>query len=83
MGTSATLGPAPGDVTVSTLNEIAANHAKMAKKLAGESTEMCERQPLVVGGFEVTSVDEQPHVPMHLIVAGQDNHVAQAAGFTL
>ncbi|MCP1517694.1 hypothetical protein J2Y74_002004 [Pseudomonas migulae] len=67
---------------MSTLNEIAANHAKMAKKLAGESTEMCERQPLVVGGFEVTSVvDEQPHVPMHLIVAGQDSHLVQAVGY--
>lgn len=66
---------------MSTLNEIAANHAKMAKKLEGESTEMCERQPLVVGGFEVTSVDEQPHVPMHLIVAAQDNHLVQVAGY--
>ncbi|MHC8354722.1 hypothetical protein ACYZTL_05650 [Pseudomonas sp. LB3P81] len=68
---------------MSTLNEIAANHAKMAKKLAGESTEMCERQPLVVGGFEVSSVDEQPHMPLHLIAGVQDNHPGQAAGYAL
>ncbi|MCU1760977.1 hypothetical protein NTD84_14790 [Pseudomonas sp. 14P_8.1_Bac3] len=68
---------------MSTLNEIAANHAKMAEKLAGESTEMCERQPLVVGGFEVTSVDTQPHVPLHLIASAQDNPLGPVVGYAL
>ena len=68
---------------MSTLNEIAANHAKMAKKLVGESTEMCERLPLVVGGFEVSSVDEPPHIALHLIAAAQDNPPGQAAGYLL
>jgi hypothetical protein len=68
---------------VSTLSEIAANHAKMAKKMAGESTEMCERQPMVVGGFEVNSVDEQVQVPFHLIVGAQDTPIALTAGYAL
>jgi hypothetical protein len=55
----------------------------MAKKLAGESTEMCERQPLVVGGFEVTSVDTPPHVPLHLIANAQDTPTGQISGFAL
>ncbi|WP_150709226.1 hypothetical protein [Pseudomonas fluorescens] len=63
---------------MSTLSEIAANHAKMAKKLAGESTELGERQPLVVGGFEVSTVDEPPHMPLHLIAGGQDSVLVQA-----
>lgn len=68
---------------MSTLSEIAANHAKMAKIMAGESTEICERQPLVVGGFEISSVDEQPHMPLHLIASAQENPLMQSAGQTL
>ncbi|MHC8287277.1 hypothetical protein ACYZUD_10730 [Pseudomonas sp. XS1P51] len=66
---------------MSTLNEIAANHARMAKALAGESTEMCERQPQVVGSFEVSSNDEQQHIPLHLIAGVQDNPLGLAAGY--
>lgn len=66
-----------------TLNEIAANHAKMAKTLTREPTEACERQHLVVGGFEVSSVDEPQHMPLHLIVEAQDNPLGQAAGYLL
>ncbi|WP_145317707.1 hypothetical protein [Pseudomonas sp. SJZ080] len=66
---------------MSTLNEIAANHAKMAKKLAGESTEVCERQPQVVGGFAVTCADEPSHMPLHFIAGVQDN--PPAAGYVL
>jgi len=69
---------------VSTLNEIAANHARMAKAQTGESTEMCERQPQIVGGFEVSLVDEQQHIPLHLIAGvQQDNHLGQATGYSL
>lgn len=68
---------------MSTLSEIAANHAKMAKNMAGESTEMCERQPVVVGGFEVSSVDEPVQVPFHLIVGAQDAPIALTAGYSL
>ncbi|MHC8321103.1 hypothetical protein ACYZT4_10460 [Pseudomonas sp. GB2N2] len=68
---------------MSTLSEIAANHAKMLQKLAGESTEMCERLPLVVGSFEVTSVDDQPHMPLHQIPGVQDNPLGLVAGYAL
>jgi hypothetical protein len=66
---------------VSTLNEIAANHAKMAKASAGESTELFQQQPQIVGGFEVPAIEEQQHVPLHLIVGVHDNHVGQAIGY--
>ena len=68
---------------MSTLNEIAANHARMAKALVGESTQMCERQPQVVGGFEVSTLDEQQHIPLHFIAAVQDNHPGLATGYPL
>ncbi|MBK5355822.1 hypothetical protein JFU37_25400 [Pseudomonas sp. TH41] len=66
---------------MSTLNEIAANHAKMAKASAGESTELSERQTQRVGGFEVPSIEPQQHVPLHFIVGAHDNHVGQAVGY--
>jgi len=68
---------------VSTLSEIAANHAKMLQSLAGESTEMCERQPIVVGSFEVSSIEEQPRVPLHLIVNAQDAPIGLVAGYAI
>jgi hypothetical protein len=66
---------------VSTLNEIAANHAKMAKASAGESTELSERQTQRVGGFEVSSIEPQQHAPLHFIVSAHDNHLGQAIGY--
>jgi hypothetical protein len=66
---------------VSTLNEIAANHAKMAKASAGESTELSERQTQRVGGFEVPSIETQQHVPLHLIAGAQDKHPAPVIGY--
>ncbi|UVJ45894.1 hypothetical protein NVV94_10295 [Pseudomonas sp. LS1212] len=68
---------------MSTLNEIAANHARMAKALAEESTEPGERQPQIVGGFEVVSIDSQQHTPLHLIVGVQDRHLGHATGYLL
>ncbi|MHC8382120.1 hypothetical protein [Pseudomonas sp. LB3P14] len=65
---------------MSTLNEIAANHARMAKALVEESTGLSERHTHIVETFEVTSIDAQ-HVPLHLIAGGQDNHFGQATGY--
>lgn len=67
---------------MSTLNEIAANHARMAKALAVESTQ-CDRQPQVVGGFEVSTPDEQQHIPLHFIAAVQDNNPGLTTGYPL
>ncbi|VVQ29088.1 hypothetical protein PS943_01136 [Pseudomonas fluorescens] len=66
---------------MSTLNEIAANHARMAKALVEESTGLSERHTQIVDSFEVPSMDAQ-HMPLHLI-AVQDNHFGQAAAYLL
>ncbi|OYP99360.1 hypothetical protein B7L09_29005 [Pseudomonas mandelii] len=67
---------------MSTLNEIAANHArKMAMAKAEESTGLSERHLQVVGSVEIRTSDEKPHVPLHFIAVAQDNHIAQAAGY--
>jgi hypothetical protein len=68
---------------VSTLNEMAANHAKMAKTLARESTPMGERRSLIVGGFAVSPVDEPPHMPLHQVAGVQDMPLGQATGYAL
>jgi hypothetical protein len=65
---------------VSTLNEIAANHARMAKALVEESTGLSERHTQIVETFEVPSIDAQ-HVPLHLIAGVQDNHFGQVSGY--
>jgi hypothetical protein len=67
---------------VSTLNEIAANHArKMAMAKAEESTGLSERHLQVVGSVEIRTPDEQPHAQLHFITVAQDNHLPQAAGY--
>jgi hypothetical protein len=80
--TSSRLGQ-PRRCIVSTLNEIAANHARLAKKLAGESTEVCAQQPQVLGGFEIVSVEEQPNMPLHFIPSVQDSPLAQMIGYAI
>ncbi|CAI8965307.1 MULTISPECIES: hypothetical protein [unclassified Pseudomonas] len=66
---------------MSTLSEIAANHAKMAKELEQESTRLSERAPQVVGNLEITCTDEQPPMPLHLMAGAQDNTLGQAASY--
>ncbi|WP_223484988.1 hypothetical protein [Pseudomonas sp. A-RE-19] len=68
---------------MSTLNEIAANHARMAKAKEEESTRLRERHLQIVGSFEIPSTDEQQHMPLHLITGVQDNHLGQATGYLL
>ncbi|RON49878.1 hypothetical protein BK666_05575 [Pseudomonas frederiksbergensis] len=63
---------------MSTLNEIAMNHARMAKAKEEESTGLSERHLLIVGSFEVPSVEAQQHIPVHLIAGALDNHLGQA-----
>ena len=67
---------------MSTLNEIAANHARMAKALVEESTGLSERHTQIVESFEVPSTDAQ-HVPLHLIAGVQDNHFGQTTAYLL
>lgn len=68
---------------MSTLNEIAANHARMAKAKEQESTGLSERHLQIVGSFEIPAIDEQQHIPLHLITGVQDNHLGQATGYLL
>jgi hypothetical protein len=55
----------------------------MVKLQAQESTGMSERHVQIVGCFEVPVMEEQQHIPLHLIAGAQDNHLAQAAGYLL
>ncbi|WP_261398025.1 hypothetical protein [Pseudomonas sp. DR48] len=68
---------------MSTLNEIAANHARMAMAKAQESTRLSERPLHIVGSVEIPSINEDPHVPLHLIASVQENSLGQASGFSL
>ncbi|MGJ7518267.1 hypothetical protein ACSFE6_28485 [Pseudomonas baetica] len=66
---------------MSTLNEIAANHARMAKAMEEEATGLSERPLQIVGSFEMPSPDKQQQVPLHLITAAQDSLAGLAVGF--
>ncbi|HEF4758294.1 TPA: hypothetical protein SAN82_000693 [Pseudomonas putida] len=66
---------------MSTLNEIAANHARMAKAKEEEANGLSERPLQIVGSFEMPSPDHQQQVPLHLITGAQDSLVRLAAGY--
>ena len=57
---------------MSTLNELAANHAKMAQALAQESMTVDARKPQIVGSFEVPSIDGESLVVLHMVATVQD-----------
>ena len=63
---------------MSTLREIAANHARMAKALEAAATGPSEQSLQIVGSFELPSREIRHDVPLHLVAAVQDNQVAQA-----
>ncbi|MFY0728005.1 hypothetical protein [Pseudomonas sp. NFX15] len=68
---------------MSTLNEIAMNHARMAKEKAAESIELSERHLQIVGSFEITPIDAQQTFPLHLIAGTQEAHHGLANTFAL
>jgi hypothetical protein len=53
----------------------------MAKAKEQESTGLSERQAHIVGSIEISSPVEQPHVPLHLVAAAQDNNLVQVSAF--
>lgn len=53
----------------------------MAKAKEQESTGLSERQLHIVGSFEIVTPVEQPHVPLHLVAAAQDNNLVQVSAF--
>lgn len=68
---------------MSTLNEIAMNHARMAKEKAAESIELSEHHLQIVGSFEIPSIDVQQNIPLHLIAGAQEGHHGLAVTFAL
>jgi hypothetical protein len=68
---------------VSTLSEIAANHARMVLAKAEASTEPRERHLHIVASFELSSPDDQQRIPLHFIVGAQDNLPGQSIGHSL
>jgi hypothetical protein len=69
---------------VSTLNEIAANHARMAKEKEAQAIGSGERQLQIVGSFEISSAElPQPVVPLHLVAGVQDNNLGQVGGYLI
>ena len=63
--------------TVSTLNEIAANHARMAKAKEQESIRLSGLHAQVVGSFEMPPVEAKQEMPLHIMVAVQDHAFAE------
>lgn len=68
---------------MSTLNEIAANHARMARAKEEEAIRLNERPLQIVGSIEVPSLENQQTVPLHLIAGAQDGLSAQVVGFLI
>lgn len=63
---------------MSTLNEIAANHARMAKAKEEESIRLSALQGQIVGSFEVTSIEVKPQTPLHFMAGLQEHSFAEA-----
>lgn len=65
---------------MSTLNEIAANHARMAKAKEEESTRLNALQGQIVGSFEIAPVEAKQKMPLHFMAGVQDHPFGEAAG---
>ncbi|AOE61369.1 hypothetical protein QZH45_20105 [Pseudomonas corrugata] len=52
---------------MSTLNEIAANHARMAKAKEEESIRLSELHIQVVGSLEITPIEAKQQMPLHFM----------------
>ncbi|MDR6929447.1 hypothetical protein J2Y56_005529 [Pseudomonas sp. BE134] len=50
-------------------------------KTVQESTGLIDRHVQIVGSFEVPCLEEQPHIPLHLIAGVQDNHLGQVPAY--
>ena len=69
--------------TVSTLNEIAANHARMAKAKEEESIRLSGLHAQVVGSFEMPPVETKQEMPLHFIIGVQDHSFAETGVLAL
>ena len=64
---------------MSTLSEIAANHARMAKAKEEESIRLSALQVQVVGSFEIPCNETKPQIPLHLLAGVQEHSFGEAA----
>ncbi|MBC3376174.1 hypothetical protein HU762_19695 [Pseudomonas sp. SWRI92] len=63
---------------MSTLNEIAANHARMAKLKEEESMRLSALESQVVGSFEMPCPQAKQDMPLHFLTMTQDHVFAEA-----
>ncbi|MDO7897071.1 hypothetical protein [Pseudomonas citrulli] len=64
---------------MSTLNEIAANHARMAKAKEEESIRLNALHGQVVGGFEIAPIETKQPLPLHFMAGVPEHAFAEAA----
>lgn len=55
---------------MSTLNEIAANHARLAKAKEEESIRLSELHGQIVGGFEMPAIEARQDLSLHFNFIG-------------
>ncbi|WP_434569137.1 hypothetical protein [Pseudomonas sp. Z3-8] len=63
---------------MSTLNEIAANHARMAKLKEEESMRLSALQSQVVGSLELPVTHTEQQMPLHFLTILPDHAFADA-----
>jgi hypothetical protein len=68
--------------TVSTLNEIAANHARMAKLKEEESMRLSALQGQVVGSFEIPPIEAPQEMSLHFMTGVQDHSFGDASALS-
>ncbi|WP_434575125.1 hypothetical protein J3P88_10610 [Pseudomonas sp. Z3-6] len=67
---------------MSTLNEIAANHARMAKLKEEESMRLSALQGQVVGSFEIPPIEAPQEMSLHFMKGVQDHSFGEAAALS-
>ncbi|TWC12301.1 MULTISPECIES: hypothetical protein [unclassified Pseudomonas] len=68
---------------MSTLNEIAANHARMAKAKEEESIRLSEFHAQVLGGFELPSVDVTQESSLFFMPPALEHTFVEGTGCTI
>ncbi|MBT2337630.1 MULTISPECIES: hypothetical protein [Pseudomonas] len=64
---------------MSTLNEIAANHARMDKAKEEESIRLSALHVQVVGSFEIQPIEAKQQMPLHFMAGVQEHSFGEAA----
>ncbi|MCI0994800.1 hypothetical protein HNO91_26555 [Pseudomonas corrugata] len=67
---------------MSTLNEIAANHARMAKAKEEELIRLSALHVQVVGSFEITPIEAKQQMPLHFMAGVQEHSFGETAALS-